>query len=125
MSSGIMKEKDVTGYKFPEIPQAARDLAAKNIDQARAACSQLFAAARKSQETVKTMLPAGPVAEGFNSVQERAISFAQQNVEAGFSLAGELSQAADLAEVLTIQGKCVQQLQVYATQTQELYSAAR
>ncbi len=115
----------MTELKFPEL-QAARELAAKNIGQARAAYIQLFDAARKAQETVKTMIPAGPMAEGLNGVQERAITFAQQNIEAGLSLASELSQAADLTEVLQIQGKHVQQqLQTYASQAQELMSAAR
>jgi hypothetical protein len=116
----------MTAIKLPETPQAMRELAAKNIDQARAAYTQLLDAARKAQETVKTMIPPSPMAESFNGVQERAITFAQQNIDAGFSLATELSQAADLTEMLHIQSRHVQQqLQTYATQAQELMSAAK
>jgi len=98
------KENDVTANNLPEIPQAMRELAAKNIDGARAAYGQLMDAARKTHETMKTMTPPSPLAQGIHDVQERAMRFAQQNIEAGFSLVNELSQAADFTEMLKIQG---------------------
>ena len=45
----------------------------------------------------------------------------QQNIDATFSLADELSKAADLTEVLQIQSRHMQQqLQAYSAQAQEL-----
>ncbi len=116
----------MTANGLPEIPQKMRELASNNIDQARAACTQLMDAARKAQETVKTMIPASPMLEGLNGVQERAMRFAEQNIDASFSLAKELSQAADLTEMLQIQSRHVQQqLHAYSAQAQELMSTAK
>ncbi len=120
------KENDVTAIKLPEMPQAVRELAAKNLDQAQAVCTQLLDGARKAQETMKTMTPAIPMLEGLSGVQERALKFAEQNIDAGFSLAKELSQAADLTEMLQIQNKHVQQLlHSFSAQTQELIPTAK
>ncbi|MGO9474933.1 MAG: phasin family protein [Rhodomicrobium sp.] len=116
----------MTAIKLPEMPQAVRELAAKNLDQAQAVCTQLLDGARKAQETMKTMTPAIPMLEGLSGVQERALKFAEQNIDAGFSLAKELSQAADLTEMLQIQNKHVQQLlHSFSAQTQELIPTAK
>jgi phasin len=106
---------------LPQIPQSMRELAAMNLDQARAAYNQLLDATRKAQETMKTMMPANPVVAGLTEVQERAMSFAQQNLDASFALANELSKAKDLAEMLQIQSNYAQQqMKAYALQAQEL-----
>jgi phasin len=116
----------VTANKFQEIPQAMRELAAKNIDQARAGYDQIMDAARKTQETMKTMIPPSPLAQGIHDVQERAMRIVQQNIEAGFSLANELSQAADFTEMFKIQSKhAQQQINAYSAQAQELMSPAK
>ena len=65
-----------------EIPQEIRELALQNIDQARAAYSQLMDAARKALEMMKTIVPSHPMAGGLNEVQERAMRFTQQNLDA-------------------------------------------
>jgi phasin len=109
--------------KQTEIPQEMRDLAVQGIDQARAASAQIMDAARKAQDMIKTMIPANPVAEGLSEVQERAMRFTQQNLDASFSLAHELAKAKDLAEVLQIQSRYAQlQVHAYALQAQELGS---
>lgn len=105
----------------PQIPPAIRELAAVNIDQARAAYAQLLEAARKAQDLMKSIMPSNPVVQGLAEVQERAMTFAQQNLDASFSLANELSKAKDLAEMVQIQSKYAQQqMQAYALQAQEL-----
>jgi len=120
------QENDVTANKLLEIPQAIRELTAKNIDQARAAYTQLMDAARKAQETMKGIIPPNPMVQGLNDVQERAMTFARQNIDATFSLADELSKAADLPEVLQIQSRHMQQqLQAYSAQAQELMSTVK
>ncbi len=109
--------------KQTEIPQEMREFAVQSIDQARAACSQLMDAAHKAQEMMKTIIPSNPVAEGLTEVQERAMRFTQQNLDAGFSLAHELAKAKDLTEALQIQSRHAQlQMHAYALQAQELGS---
>ncbi len=105
----------------PDIPKEMRDLAVQSIDQARAAYGQLMDAARKAQDMMKTIIPANPVAEGLSDVQERAMRFTQQNLDASFSLAHELAQAKDLSEALQIQSRHAQlQMHAFALQAQEL-----
>lgn len=102
-------------------PADMRELAAKNIDQARAACAQLLDAARQAQETWKKLIPPNPLIEGLSTVQDRAMTFARQNLDAGFTLASELTKAADLADALQIQSRHAQlQMHAYSLQAQEL-----
>ena len=104
--------------QLTEIPQEMRELAVHNVDQARAAFVQLMDAARKAQDMMKNP---NPVAQGLNEVQERAMRFTQQNLDAGFLLAHELAKAKDLTEALQIQSRHAQlQMHAYALQAQEL-----
>jgi phasin len=103
-----------------EIPQQLRELAEKNVEQARAAYGQFMdamgQATRAWSTTQSTVL-----ASGFNVVQERAIQFAKENAEAGFALASELAKAKDLQEVVRLQSSFAQkQMQSYARQAQDL-----
>lgn len=104
-----------------EIPHEMRESIATNIDQARTACKQLMDAASKVQEMMKTLLYANPALEGLGEVTERAMRFAQQNLDANFALAQELTKAKDLTELLQIQNRHAQlQMHAYALQAQEL-----
>jgi hypothetical protein len=61
------------------------------------------------------------ITSGFKTVQERAIQFAKENAEAGFTLANELTKAKDLQDVLRLQSSFAQkQMESYARQAQEL-----
>ena len=107
--------------KQTEIPQEMSEFAVQSIDKARAAHSQLMDTARKGQDMMKTIIPSNPVAQGLSEVQERAMKFTQQNLDASFSLAHELAKAKDLTEVLQIQSRHAQlQMHAYALQAQEL-----
>ncbi|MFZ1109661.1 MAG: phasin family protein [Rhodomicrobium sp.] len=111
----------MTETKQTEIPKEMREFAVQSIDQARAAYTQLIEAARKAQDMMKAMIPANPVAEGLSDVQERAMKFTQQNLDASFSLAQELAKAKDLTEALQIQSRHAQlQMHAYTLQAQEL-----
>jgi phasin len=104
-----------------DVPPEIREFAAQNIAQAQAAYNQLLEAARKAQEMMKTLMPSSPLAAGMSDVEERAMRFAQQNLDAGFSLANELTKAKDLKEALQIQSRHAQlQMHAYALQAQEL-----
>ena len=103
----------MTGNTQTAIPQAMREIVAKNIDQARAGYNQMMDSAQKAQETMTAMIPSNAVLQGLIQTQERAIKFARQNVDAGFSLADELTNAATFPEMLQIQTRHAQ-LQMHA-----------
>ena len=104
---------------FP-IPQHLRELAEKNIEQARAAYGQLMEAMTQAARAWSTA-PSTVMASGFKVVQERVIQFAKENADAGFALASELAKAQDLQGILRLQSNFAQtQMQSYARQAQEL-----
>ena len=104
-----------------EIPQQLRELAERNVEQARTAYGQFMDAMVQATGMWANAMPANAMTSGFKTVQDRAIKFAKQNAEAGFSLATELASAKDITDVLAIQSRYAQtQMQAYALQAQEL-----
>jgi len=102
-----------------EIPEAVRELAERNVDQARAAYTQFIDMARQVQETVSKSQ--GAMASSAMELQSKIAKFAEENIEASFSFAAALSRARDLKEYLEIQQRHAQkQMQTYALQAQEL-----
>ena len=104
-----------------EIPQQLRELAEKNVEQARAAYGQFMDAMMQATGMWANAIPANAMTSGFKTVQDRAVRFAKQNAEACFALASELANAKDISDVLAIQSRYAQtQMQAYALQAQEL-----
>jgi len=104
-----------------EIPQQMRDLAEKNVDQARAAYGQFMDAMTQAMTFWTKSLPANDMSAGFRTVQDRATKYAKQNAEAAFALASDLAGAKDIQEILSYQSRFAQsQMQAYAQQAQEL-----
>jgi phasin len=111
----------MTGNEQQDIPKEIRDLAARNIAQAHAAYNQLMAAAKQTQEMMKSIIPPNPMAAGITEAQDRAMRFTQQNLDAGFSLVTELASAKNMQEAMQIQSRHAQlQMHAYALQAQEL-----
>lgn len=107
----------MTNLPMFEIPQQMRELAEKNIEQARAAYGQFMEAAMKAQ----AMMPANPMTAPIKDAQDRAMKFTQANLNASFDLAAALAKAKDPKEILELQTKYAQaQMQAFTTQTQEL-----
>ena len=103
-----------------EMPQQLRELAEKNVEQARATYAQFMDAMTQAMSVWSTA-PSNVMTSGFKDVQELAIRFAKENAEAGFALANELANAKDIQGVITLQSRYAQtQLQSYARQAQEL-----
>ena len=103
-----------------QIPQQLRELAEKNVEQARVAYGQFLDGMAEAVRAWSTV-PSAVMTSGFKVVQERAIQFAKENAEAGFALASELAKAKDLQDVLRLQSNFAQmQMQSYARQAQEL-----
>jgi phasin len=104
-----------------EFSQQMRELAEKNVEQARAAYGQFMDAMTQAVGMWTKGLPANELTSGFQAVQERAIGYAKENAEASFSLASDLASAKDVQQVLNLQTHFAQsQIQAYAAQAQEL-----
>ena len=102
-----------------EIPEAVRDLAERNVEQAWSAYSQFMDMARQAQEMMTRSQ--GAMAAGAIEMQSKAMGFAEENISAGFKFAGELARARDLQDMFEIQQRHAQkQMQVYTDQVQEL-----
>ncbi len=102
-----------------EIPEPVRQLAERNVEQSRSAYMQFVEMARKAQDMVTKS--SGTVTQTAMDIQTKAMRFAEQNVDAGFTLATELAKARDMKEYFEIQQKHMQrQMQSYASQAQEL-----
>jgi len=103
-----------------EIPQQLRELAERNVEQARSAYGQ-FMDAMAQAVSAWSSVSSDTVTSGFKAAQERAIQFAKENAEAGFALANELTKAKDLQDLLRLQSSFAQkQMESYARQAQEL-----
>ena len=103
-----------------EMPKQLRELAEKNVEQARATYAQFMDAMTQAMSVWSTA-PSNVMTSGFKDVQELAIRFAKENAEAGFALASELANAKDIQGVITLQSSHAQtQLQSYAREAQEL-----
>jgi phasin len=104
-----------------EVPQQLRELAEKNVEQARAAYGQFMDAVVQATRMWMGAMPSNQMTTGFKAVQDRAVSFAKQNAEACFAVAGDLANAKDIQDVLSIQSRFAQtQMQAYSLQAQEL-----
>lgn len=104
-----------------EIPQQLRDLAERNVEQARSAYGQFMDAMVKATAMWIGAMPSNEMTSGFKVVQERAVRFAKQNGEACFALASEIANAKDVQDVFAIQSRYAQtQMQAFALQAQEL-----
>jgi phasin len=102
-----------------EIPAAVRELAERNVEQARAAYAQLMDMAKQAQEMVAKS--SGAMAAGTVEIQNRTMRYAQENINASFALAAELARAKDLKDYLEIQTRFAQrQIKIYTEQAQEL-----
>ena len=104
-----------------EIPQAMRDAVEQNLKQAQAAYEQLMDFVTKDMGAWTSAMPSNPMATGFKDVQERVAAMAKQNAGSVFAFAGKISNAQTLQDVLMPQTQFAQdQMQAYATKTQEL-----
>jgi len=107
-------------YPSFEIPPELRDMAEKNVEQARAAYGQFMDFLTQAMGAWAGA-PGGAEMGGFRAAQERAIAFAKENAERSFALASELARAKDVQEVLTLQSRYAQtQMQTFGIQAQQL-----
>lgn len=82
-----------------EIPKQLRELAEKNVEQARAAYGEYMETMAQAV-SAWTKVPTSAMTSGLRDVQQLAIRFAKENAEAAFSLGSDLANAKDLQDVL-------------------------
>lgn len=105
-----------------EIPAAVREIAERNVEQAKSAYTQLMDMARQAQDMMaKSTGMSGMMPSGAVELQMRTMQYAQENINASFELASELARAKDLKNYLEIQTRFAQrQIQTYTQQAQDI-----
>jgi phasin len=102
-----------------EIPEALRTATQQNLDQARVAYDRFMDAARQAHEVVTKSSAA--MTSGAREVQERALKFTQENMDANFQFARDLARCKDLKEAMELQARFArEQMENYSFQAQEL-----
>jgi hypothetical protein len=107
--------------RYFDLPQQMRELAERNLEQARGVYCQFIDAMAQAMSMWLDAIPSNATTLDLKAVHERAARFAKQNGEACFAFARELTNARDMQDLLVIQSRYVQtQTQAYALQAQEL-----
>jgi phasin len=102
-----------------EIPATVRDLASKSVDRAHETYNRFMEAARQAHEMLSKS--SDVVTSGAREINEKAVKYAEANLQASFDLAHRLVHAKDMKEALDIQSQFArQQLETFAQQAQEL-----
>ena len=76
-----------------DIPTEMRELAEKNVEQARVAYGQFMEFMSQAMNAWSSS--GAPEAGNFKALQERAVAFAKENAERSFALASDLAKAAE------------------------------
>lgn len=104
-----------------EIPQQMRELAERNVEQARNSYTQFLDAMVKASSMWTGAIPGNEMTGGFKTVQDRAMRFTKQNADSCFNMATEIAAAKDIQDLFQIQSRYAQQMmQTYSLQAQEI-----
>jgi Phasin protein len=104
-----------------ELPYDLRALAENNVGQLRAAYDQFIDALIEASGIWLSAMPQNETTTKLKAVQERAIRFSGQNIEAGLTYASELARAKDFADVLSVQSRFSErQMLTYAREVREI-----
>ena len=104
-----------------DIPQPMRELAEQSLEQAKKAYNQFMETSRNAQDMLEQS--SDTMTSSAKEVQQKAIEYAESNMQAGFDLANKLVLAKDMMEALQIQSTYTrQQMESYTRQVQELSS---
>ena len=103
-----------------EVPTEMREFAERSVAQARKAFEGFMGAVQKSTTVIET--PAGnPALTSAKDMSAKAVSFAENNVNAAFDLAEKLVHAKDVQEVIQLQTEFLKaQMANIQAQTKEL-----
>jgi phasin len=111
-----MSEQAREGF---EIPKEMRSMAEASFDQARQAFEKFLANAQQTAGSIEER--GATVRAGAKDISEKAISFAEKNVQASLDYGQALLQAKDLTEVMRLHSEYVQaQMRSLAEQASEM-----
>ena len=102
-----------------EIPPEMGTIAARTLDQAKAAFINYMSAAQQTVSRLETQVQSSQI--GAYHVTNEVLRMAEHNVSTAFEFAQKICQAKDAHEMLSIQTDFVQsQMKVLAEQVQDL-----
>ncbi|KRR24807.1 phasin [Bradyrhizobium lablabi] len=102
-----------------EIPMEMRTMAEASFEQARKTFEKFVEAAQAAAGSIEER--GATVREGAKDVREKAVAYAEKNVQASLDHAQSLLKAKDLPEVMRLQSEYVQaQMRALAEQASEM-----
>jgi phasin len=106
-----------------EIPAEMRALAEQSVEQARVAFDKFISAAHNAVNTFEGR--AKTAQAGAKDVSEKAMAYAEENVNNAFAFAQKLVRAKDIGDVMQLQAEFVTtQMQTLSEQAKELGETA-
>jgi len=106
-----------------EITKRLREASEHNLKQAHAVHEQILEFMTHAMDDWIRAMPANPLTACLQEVQGHMMDFAKENAEAAFTLAGKISTAPTLQDVLLLQTQFAQdRIQTFVAQTQQLFS---
>lgn len=106
-----------------DIPTQMRQFAEQSVEQAKKAVDGFMAAAHKTAAAMETH--AASAQSGAKDVQQKAMTFAEQNIANSFEFAQKLVRAKDIQEVMALQAEFMKaQMQAMSAQAKELGTSA-
>ena len=109
----------MTGTERFEIPQEMRTFAEKSVEQARQAFDGFISAAHRAVSAFEGQ--AESAHQGAKDITEKAMGFAESNINTSFDFAQKLVQARNVEDVLKLQADYIKtQMEVLAGQAKEL-----
>ena len=102
-----------------EIPKGMRDVAEASVEQARKTFGNFLESAQATAGSFEER--GATVRAGAKDIGEKAIAYAERNVQASLDYAQSLLNAKDLAEVMRLHSEYVQaQMRAFAEQASEM-----
>ncbi|CTQ61918.1 MAG: phasin [Roseibium album] len=111
---------DNTGF---EVPEQMRDFAEKSVDQARKAFDDFMGATHKAVSNVEDS--ASAVQANAADVNKKALTYAEEHVNAAFKFAQELVKADNVEDMMKLQQSYLRgQMESLGEQSREFSNAA-
>jgi len=106
-----------------EIPEQMRDFAEKSVDQARKAFDDFMNVTQQAVSKVEDS--ASAMQTGTTDVNRKALTFAEEQVDAAFKFAQEMVRAKDMEEIMSLQqGYLRKQMETLGEQARDLSDTA-
>lgn len=106
-----------------EVPEQMRDFAEKSVDQARKAFDDFMNVTQQAVSKVEDS--ASAVQTSTTDVNRKALTFAEEQVDAAFKFAQEMVRAKDMEEIMSLQqGYLRKQMETLGEQARDISDTA-